>query len=531
MTVSSTASNATLAALAHEGGSIGEIILSAIGRYPDRVAFIDGDRSITYTELGRLVGKAMAAFSSLGLQRGDGVMQLSDNRVEVFVVMAAAYLLGLRSVTLHAMGGYDDHVYIVNDADPSVFISEQAHQQRAVALRAGCPGVPRWFAHGSCEGFADFWELADTMEPAPLVSHAASTDIIRLAYTGGTTGKPKGVMLANRSVWMQAVLLMAARGLRPGTRVLCPTPISHGAGAMIVPTLALGGTFVLQRGFDPDRFIDAVKEHRIGSVFLVPTMIYKLLDHPRCATADFSSLELLSYGASPMTPARIREAISRIGPVLAQSYGQTECPSNILHLTPEDHCRADVDTLASAGMPYPGVTVALLDANDQPIEPDEVGELCVRSPLVMDGYWKQPEQTAEALRNGWLHTGDMARRDSHGYYYLVDRRKDMVISGGFNVYPKEIEDVIAQHPSVAAVAVIGVPDERWGEAVKAIVVIRPDVRVGPEELREFVRHAKGAVCTPKTVDFVEALPLTPLGKPDKKALRERYWGSLARSIH
>jgi fatty-acyl-CoA synthase len=232
-----------------------------------------------------------------------------------------------------------------------------------------------------------------------------------------------------------------------------------------------------------------------------------------------------------MTPARIREAISRIGPVLAQSYGQTECPSNILHLTAEDHCRADVDTLASAGMPYPGVTVALLDANDQPVEPGEVGELCVRSPLVMDGYWKQPEQTAEALRNGWLHTGDMARRDSHGYYYLVDRRKDMVISGGFNVYPKEIEDVIAQHPSVAAVAVIGVPDERWGEAVKAVVVIRPDVRVGPEELRELVRHAKGAVCTPKTVDFVEALPLTPLGKPDKKALRERYWGSLARLIH
>lgn len=531
MSTPATASRSTIAAQAHEGGSIGEMIISAIGRYPQRVAFIDGDRSVTYTELGRLIGKAMAAFRSLGLQRGDGVIQLSGNRVEVFVVMAAAYLLGLRSVTLHAMGGYDDHAYIVNDADAAVFISEHAHQQRSVALRAGCPGVPRWFAHGQCEGLNDFWELAGAMEPDPLVSHACATDIIRLAYTGGTTGKPKGVMLANRSVWMQAVLLMAARGLRPGTRVLCPTPISHGAGAMIVPTLALGGTFVLQRGFDPDRFIDAVEAHRIGSAFLVPTMIYKLLDHPRCATADFSSLELLSYGASPMTPARIREAISRIGPVLAQSYGQTECPSNILHLTAEDHCRTDVDTLASAGMPYPGVTVALLDENDQPVEPGGVGELCVRSPLVMDGYWKQPELTAEALRNGWLHTGDMARRDAHGYYYLVDRRKDMVISGGFNVYPKEIEDVIAQHPAVAAVAVIGVPDERWGEAVKAIVVKRPDAQIEPEDLRELVRHAKGAVCTPKTVDFADALPLTPLGKPDKKALRERYWGNLARSIH
>lgn len=519
------------AASVHQGGSIGEMIICAIGRYPDRVAFIDADRSITYAALGQRIGKAMAAFRSLGLKRGDGVMQLSGNQAEVFIVMAAAYLLGLRSVTLHAMGGYDDHAYIVHDAQPSVFISEEAHRQRAADLRAACADVPHWFAHGRCEGLSDFWELAHALEPEPLVSHAQSTDIIRLAYTGGTTGKPKGVMLANRSVWMQAVLLMAARGLRPGVRVLCPTPISHGAGAMIVPTLALGGTFVLQRGFDPERFIDAVEQHRIGSTFLVPTMIYKLLDHPRCATADFSSLELLSYGASPMTPARIREAIARIGPVLSQSYGQTECPSNILHLTAEDHCRTDVDTLASAGMPYPGVTVALLDEDDRPVAPGAVGELCVRSPLVMDGYWKQPELTAQVLRNGWLHTGDMARRDAHGYYYLVDRRKDMVISGGFNVYPKEVEDVIAQHPAIAAVAVIGVPDERWGEAVKAIVVKRPQAQIDAEEIRELVRHAKGAVCTPKTVDFAEALPLTPLGKPDKKALRERYWGGQARSIH
>jgi fatty-acyl-CoA synthase len=217
--------------------------------------------------------------------------------------------------------------------------------------------------------------------------------------------------------------------------------------------------------------------------------------------------------------------------LLSQSYGQTECPINILHLTPADHCRADVDTLASAGMPYPGVTVALMDENDHEVAHGEVGELCVRSPLVMDGYWKQPEQTAQALRNGWLHTGDMARRDSHGYYHLVDRRKDMVISGGFNVYPKEVEDVIAQHPAIAAVAVIGVPDERWGEAVKAVIVTRAGLQVETEEIRNLVRHAKGNVCTPKTVDFVEALPLTPLGKPDKKALRERYWSGQSRSIH
>ncbi|WP_029554731.1 AMP-binding enzyme, partial [Verminephrobacter aporrectodeae] len=187
--------------------------------------------------------------------------------------------------------------------------------------------------------------------------------------------------------------------------------------------------------------------------------------------------------------------------------------------------------LASAGMPYPGVTVALFDAEDRPVADGAVGELCVRSPLVMDGYWKQPELTRQTLRGGWLHTGDLARRDANGYYHLVDRRKDMLISGGFNVYPREVEDVIAQHPAVAAVAVIGVPDERWGEAVKAVVVRHPGAQVEGEALRALVRQAKGAVCTPKTVDFVDALPLTPLGKPDKKQLRAHYWQGQARAIH
>jgi fatty-acyl-CoA synthase len=517
---------------ARQGGSIGEMITTAIARFPQRVAFIDADgRETAYAELGRRIGQAMAAFRQLGLKRGDGVVQLSANRSEVFVIMAAAYLSGLRSTTLHTMGGADDHRYIVDDAAPSLFLCEPGFEQRAAMLRAACPQVGHWFSHEAIGDFADFWRFAECLPPDPLQSLAGPDDIIRLAYTGGTTGNPKGVMLSNRSVWMQALMMMAARGLQLGSRVLCPTPVSHGAGAMIVPTLAGGGTFILQRGFDAERFIEALELHRANAAFLVPTMIYKLLDHPRSRTADFSSLRMLSYGAAPMSPTRIREAIERFGPVLSQSYGQTECPSNILHLTPEDHLRTDVDVLSSAGMPYPGVTVALLDDQDQPVASGEVGELCVRSPLVMNGYWNQPELSAQALRNGWLHTGDMARRDEHGYYYLVDRRKDMIVSGGFNVYPKEVEDTIAQHPGVASVAVIGVPDEHWGEAVKAVVVPRPGATLEPEEIRQRVRESKGPVATPKTVDIVDALPLTALGKPDKKQLRARYWQGQQRAIH
>lgn len=519
----------------YEGGTIGDMIVHAIDRFPDRIALIDGDRTLTYRQLGERISQAISALHSLGLRRGDGVVQLSPNRVDMFVVMAAAYLAGLRSVTLHGMGGLDDHAYIVEDAQASLFLADRVYAQRASALRARCPAVPHWFCHDAIvpqsTALPDFWAYAERFAPMPLAPEAKPTDIVRLAYTGGTTGKPKGVMLSNRSMWMQAVLLLAARALPDDVRLLCPTPISHGAGAMIVPTLWRGGTAILQRGFDAEGFIDALERHRANMAFLVPTMIYALLDHPRSRSADFSSLRTLSYGAAPMSPARIREALARFGPVLAQSYGQTECPSNILQLTQEDHCRADADILTSAGMPYPGVTVALLDDNDRPVERGRVGELCVRSPLVMDGYWRQPEQTAEVLRNGWLHTGDMAYRDAHGYYHLVDRKKDMIVSGGFNVYPREVEDVLTAHPAVAAAAVIGVPDEKWGEAVKAVVVLRQAARASAQELKAAIRAAKGAVNTPKTIDFVEALPLTALGKPDKKQLRERYWQGHGRSIH
>jgi fatty-acyl-CoA synthase len=256
-----------------------------------------------------------------------------------------------------------------------------------------------------------------------------------------------------------------------------------------------------------------------------------LLDHPRTRSVDFSRLHSLMYGAAPMTPARIREAIGVFGPVLVQGYGQTEAPNTLLTLTREDHLSQDDRRLASAGRPYPGITLAVLDDDDRPVTQGQVGEICVRGSLVMSGYWKQPEQTAQALRNGWLHTGDMAWQDEEGYFYIVDRKKDMIISGGFNVYPKEIENVLATHAAVASVAVIGVPDPKWGEAVKAVVVLRPGASTTEAELMALAREKKGPVAAPKSVDFVESLPVTALGKPDKKALRARYWGGQQRAVN
>lgn len=516
----------------YKGGSIGDLVIQAIARYPERVAFIDDQAQLTYRQLGLRIGQAMAAFTALGLKRGDGVAQLAGNRSEVFIVMAAAYLMGLRSMSLHGMGGLEDHAYIINDSESCFFIADSVYAQRLNELQPRCAAIRHWYSHDAGVAGQDcFWEYAAGFEPLPLRVSARPDDVIRLAYTGGTTGKPKGVMLTNRSMWMQALLLMGARPLPAELRFLCPTPISHGAGAVLIPTLWRGGTVILQRSFDPERFINALEQHRATATFLVPTMIYSVLDHPRVAAADFSSLQMMSYGASPMSPTRLKEALKIFGPVLVQSYGQTECPSNILFLSQEDHIRTDIDTLGSAGMPYPGVTVELLDEQGVPVQEGEVGELCVRSPLVMDGYWKLPEMTAEVMRDGWLHTGDMAYRDKHGYYFLVDRKKDMIISGGFNVYPKEVEDALGQHPAVAATVVFGVPDEKWGEAVKAVVVLKQGTSVSEDELKASVRAAKGPVNTPKSIEFLDVLPLTALGKPDKNRLREKYWNEQGRKVH
>ena len=282
---------------------------------------------------------------------------------------------------------------------------------------------------------------------------------------------------------------------------------------IIVAVLMQSGTFVMNKGFDADKFFHIVKTHRITGTFLVPTMIYVLLDHPHLAAADLASLRLVIYGASPMSPARLQEAIKVFGPVFMQLYAQSEAPNTVCVLRQIDHDpEHHPERLASCGLPMIGNQVKLLDENGAEVPVGEVGEISLRGPLVMIGYWNKPEETAFALRHGWLHTGDMARRDADGFIYIVDRSKDMIISGGFNVFPREVEDVLTRHPAVASAAVIGVPDEKWGEAVKALVVLKPGAEAAEAELIKLVRDAKGAVQAPKSIKFVEQLPVTGLGK-------------------
>jgi fatty-acyl-CoA synthase len=291
---------------------------------------------------------------------------------------------------------------------------------------------------------------------------------------------------------------------------------------LFLPSLLRGGAIYVHTGFDPLEVLKAIEQHRITCILLVPTMIYALLDHPRFHEFDLSSLETIFYGASSMSVARLKEGIAKLGPVFFQFYGQAEAPMTISVLRKAEHNPDDALRLASCGRPVPWLDVTLLDGDGNEVPDDTPGEICVRGPIVMKGYVGRPELNEEVFRHGWLHTGDVAVRDAEGYLRIVDRTKDMIITGGFNVYPREVEDALGSHPAVAVASVFGIADDRWGEAVTAAVVLRDTESANAEDLIAHVRTLKGAHQTPKVIHFVDALPLTPVGKPDKKALRARY---------
>ena len=512
------------------------LIVDGLARYDDRPFLFLGDDIITYAQVRAQTSRFVQAMKSKGLGRGSRTAVISANRPEVLYNLAATSVLGACGTPLHPLGSADDHAYVLQDAEVEALVYDpQVFEDRALELKERVPTLKHLLALGPTEAGEDLTALAARFDPEPLEPpDVGAEDLNTIVYTGGTTGRPKGVLQPYRSAAYMTMVQMAEWEWPEEIRFLIATPLSHAAAALFVPTLQRGGSFVVMQGFTPDAFFDAVEKHKITTTFLVPAMIYVLLDHPRAKTADLSSLETLVYGASPMSPSRLIEGVRLWGPIFYQFFGQSEAPMVLTHLTKAEHDLAEPQRFASCGKPSPWVRIALLDDDDRPVAHGEAGEICVRAPLVMKGYNKLPDETAKALSGGWLHTGDVGRFDDDGFLYIVDRKKDMIVTGGFNVFPREIEDVIAAHPAVAQVAVVGVPDERWGEAVKALVVLRPGEE-GSEtlaaDLKTRVKDAKGSVQAPKSVDFVPSIPLSPLGKPDKKAIRQRYWGDRDRAVN
>jgi fatty-acyl-CoA synthase len=516
----------------HEPTRYVDLVLVALRRFPKRVAFRQDGRDLTYAQTADLLSRWVTIVRQRGLQRGQGIGVLSPNRPEVWLGQTAAPLAGGRFTALHPLGSLDDHRYACDEAELRLLFVDPIYAERAGALAKHCPSVDTVFTFGPAEVGEDINALARTVTPSPLDGGPhGPEDIAWLLYTGGTTGVPKAAMLPERAVAQLVFSVLSGWDLPSEKRYLACAPVSHAAGMLITPTLLCGGTVVLHKSFDSGHWLTTVAAERITLGLLVPTMIYAVLDHPDLDRTDLTSLQTIMYGASPISPTRLAEGIRRLGPVFCQLYGQTECAGIATALWRAQHDPDDLHRLTSCGMPMPGARVAILDEEGRPVGDGTPGEICVRGPGVMQGYWKQPDLTSSALQDGWLRTGDMAVRDEEGFFYIVDRKKDMIVSGGFNVFPREIEDVLSTHPAVSVAAVIGVPDEKWGEAVKALVVLKRGASVEPAQLIALVRDRKGPVYAPKSVEFLEALPLTPVGKADKKVLRARYWAGFERQVH
>ncbi len=511
------------------------LVIDGLNRYDDRPFLFLGDATITYAELRAQASRFAQALASKGVGKGSRTAILSANRPEVLYNLCANMVLGSCNTPLHPLGSAEDQAYVLTDAGIDTLVYDAAYfGPRAAELKERVPALENLLGFGPSDVGEDLNALAAAFEPKPLVApDIGPDDLNTIVYTGGTTGRPKGVRQPYRSAAYMTMVQMAEWEWPDEIRFLIATPLSHAAAAFVVPTLQNGGAFVALQGFTPDLFFDAVERHRITATFLVPVMIYPLLDHPRATTADLSSLQTLFYGASPMSPARLRQGVEKWGQIFFQCFGQSEAPMVLTHLKKKEHDLDKPERFASCGRPSPWVHLALLDDENQRVVPGDAGEICVRAPLVMEGYNGLSKQTEEAFAGGWLHTGDVGRFDDEGYLYIVDRKKDMIVTGGFNVFPREIEDVISAHPAVAMVAVVGVPDERWGEAVKAVVVLKPGHEASEAlaaELRAAVKEAKGSVQSPKSVDFVTQIPLSPLGKPDKKALRKQFWSGEERGV-
>ena len=506
-------------------------------RNPDGAAYVMDERSWSFTEIGALSCRIANGLIDAGFGRGGKAAVLAANDPLAWTCTLGVWRAGMAWIPVNPRSSAGENFYILDAFDCEAVFYQRLFAPMIDALRPRLPRVRLWVC--TDEERPDAPSLATWVRDQPATRPdvgSAMDDLAALMATGGTTGMPKGVMNTHRSLQTFVANYMIAIRYRADEKPvnLMAAPMTHTAGVLSMPCTARGGTVVILGKPDPAVLLGAIAKHRVTEFFLPPTVIYRLLDIPGIAKIDFSSLRYLMYGAAPMSVEKLKKAITVFGPVMTGGYGQTEAPASISYLTPEEHFvngqLAPDERLSSVGRPNPLVRVAILDDRHAEVAQGETGEICVRGDLVMKGYYKQPDKTAETIVDGWLHTGAIGHLDAEGYLHITDRKKDMIISGGFNVYPSEVEQVIWSHPAVQDCAVIGVPDDTWGEAVKAVVELNAGHGATAEEIIALCKEKLGSVKAPKSVDFIAALPRSAAGKVLKKDLRQSYWAERDRKI-
>ncbi|MGE0216642.1 long-chain-fatty-acid--CoA ligase [Mycolicibacterium sp.] len=505
--------------------TLADLVRGHARRRPTAAALIVDDRIVTFADLDDRSSRVAQAFAQAGVGRGDRVAIVDKNGAEFFEVVFGLAKLGAVAVPINWRLAAPEMRHIIEDCAAAAVVvgAEFFGTVETFADHVEGPVVavgahPRWP------------DLHDWAGAHPAVDPGVTTgpdDLTMLAYTSGTTGLPKGVMLSNANFACKSAGVAEPWRLGPDAVALAVMPMFHMAGAgWAFAALWQGATTVVLREVDPAAILAAVARYRVTNMLLVPAVIQSLLDAP--GDADFASVRIVVYGASPISDDVLIRGIDRFGPVFAQVYGMTEATGSVTQLDGAEHVGG---LLRSCGRPYPWVRIRVVDADGRDVPAGVVGEVWTSSAQNMLGYWNNPEATAAALTpDGWLRSGDAGYLDADGYLYLHDRLKDMIVTGGENVYPAEVENVLMAHPDVADVAVIGVPDPRWGEAVKAVVVPAPGARVREAELIGFARAQLAGFKLPKSVDVVAALPRTPSGKVLKRALREPYWSGTDRHI-
>jgi fatty-acyl-CoA synthase len=484
-----------------------------------------GEKDMSYSDVQRLTWRVARALARSGVKPGDKVAILSGNDPIAFACVFSISRVGAVWCPINPRNEAAENRFILDAFDCTSLIFHSAYAPLVEQMRADLPKLSLLVCLDKPMPFApalDAWLEGVDDEPIEI---ATVDDIAMIAGTGGTTGQPKGVMLSGRNLETMSALTLMSYPFEGRPVYLALAPLTHAAGVLCFPILALGGRIVIMPKADLTEFLDLIQRRRVTHTFLPPTLIYMLLENPKLAGTDRSSLQCFWYGAAPISAARLEEAIDRIGPVMAQLFGQTEAPMMISTMAPKDHFNPDGTIarrrLASAGRPTPLTQVGVIDEHGQLLPTGERGEIVVRGSLVMEGYYKNAQATAEVSRFNWHHTGDIGYLDEENFLYIVDRAKDMIITGGFNVYSIEVEQALLQHPDVMDSAVFGLPDAKWGERVAAVVQLHTGRAVTAEELIGFVKGRIGSVKAPKQVDIWPELPRSKVGKVLKKEIRAK----------
>lgn len=515
---------------------LGDITRKNAKLYPDKVCVVFEEERFTWRDFNERINRLANGLMRMGLTKGDHLAVLMENCPQYLEVYFAAAKCGIPVVPLNFRLSPEELTQVINHSDSVALVVGAEYVALVESLRPGLPAVKHYIAaDGPVEGMQYYEDILSTGSADEPVIEVDEDDMAILMYTGGTTGLPKGVMLSHRNLLTSFMGVLAANPFEPDDKTLFVLPLFHISLWAAFVHLCFGAGVVIIKRPDLGALLETAQRERVTHVNMVPTLYTWLVNYPQLDDYDLSSIRSMSYAGSPMPVEVLRACIQKFGPILGQGYGLTEAAPLVSWLMPEDHVLdgppEKVRRLQSAGREAINVEVRVVDEDGRDVEPGQIGEIVAQGANITRGYWKDPELTAQTIIDGWLHTGDMATVDDEGYIFIVDRKHDMIISGGENIYPREVEEVLYRHPAVLEAAVIGVPDDRWGEAVKAVVVLKPGQSATEQELIDFCKAGLASYKKPRAVEFVDALPKTPVGKIPRREVRKKYWEGHERLVH